>query len=118
MIESSSGPRLRSYRHPEAELSFYLDRFLRGAYSSRELTQPSGLSTTSKEWSVGTGIGVGCEYFIPHLHVGLAVHSDVANLRYVEDSTKSNLIGAQLATGGAVEFDYAVRPLLVVRAYF
>ena len=114
----SGGPRLRSYRRPEADLSFYLDRFLRGAYSSAEVRQFNGSSTTNKEFSVGGGVGIGCEYFVPRLHIGIAAHSDLASVVYVKDSAKTNLLGAPSATSSVAEFNLSLQPALVLGAYF
>ena len=113
----AGGPRYRSYRRPDEDFSFYLDRYLSGAYSNFKYPALVG-STAYKQWSVGAGLGIGCEYFAPRFHFGVAIHADLGRLRYGEDSSKTSVPPFQQVLGSAVEADFSISPAIVLRGYF
>ena len=117
------GPRLRSYRHPDEELSFYFDRFLRVFYARSEVPGVGGIVYTLDRRTAEFGLGMGCEYFSSRFHCGLALHSDFGRLAYVEDGKASNLTLDTNSTkrsiiGTAIEASYSVQPSIALRAYF
>ena len=119
----SCGPRLRSYRHPDEEFSFYFDRFLRVSYSQSQDVNLNGLVQTFDRRTAELGVGLGCEYFLPRFHAGLALHSDVARVAFVEDGERTNqaLAGAggkRSVAARAGEIAFAIRPSIVLRGYF
>lgn len=117
------GPRLRSYRHPDDEFSFYLDRFVRVAYSQSPFSPSvNGIVQTFDRRTAELGAGLGCEYFWSRFHAGLALHSDFGRIAYIEDGVRSNLVFAgtnkRFVVSRAAEASFAVRPSIVLRAYF